>query len=371
MVVTRILAAGPGVRLRPLTHDRPKTLLLAAGRPIIADLLDALDGPTTIVTGHGHRALQAYLGDHAGLTFVEQGTQLGPGHALFQAKGTPGSDEFLVLPGDSWYHPDLIRRLRDAPAPAMIQVPDSRSGRHGVPVVEGGMVTQLLELEQAADRATSFCGGAYKMNRRIFSELEAHGFSMRDAIRADIAARGPWNLVKAKPNEYVDVIEVQDLLRVHDLLMPDVPGKIEGTVREAHVSGVVSIGEGTTIHPGAVIQGPVTIGKHCDIGPGAVLLPGTSIRNRSRIGPLTVLERCSVGSNVTIGSHGRIEDCVMDHGAAAGSYLHVEASTGIIIGADAQLGDRVTVTQGAVIGRNARVASGRTVGDVPDGGQAV
>lgn len=370
--MTIILCAGPGVRLRPLTHDRPKTLLLAAGRPIIADVLDAVEGRTTIVVGHGQRALQAYLGDQPNLTFVEQKAQLGPGHALFQAKDASADEEILVLPGDSWYHPDLIKRLQDAPAPAMIHVPDARSGRHGVPVVEGGKVTQLLELEQAGDQATAFCGGAYKMHRRMFDELEANGFSMRDAIRADIAAHGPWNLVQAKPNEYVDVIEVQDLLRVQDLLMPELEAKIEGTVESgAHVSGAVQIGEGTIVRPGAVIQGPVTIGKHCDIGPGAVLLPGTSIRNRSRIGPLTVLERCSIGSNVTIGSHGRIEDCVIDHGVTAGSYLHVEASTGVIIGADARLGDRVTVRAGAVVGRNARVASGRSVHDVPDDGQAV
>ena len=147
---------------------------------------------------------------------------------------------------------------------------------------------------------------------------------------------------------------------------------MEGTVEPgAHVSGAVQIGEGTTVHAGAVIQGPATIGKHCDIGPGAVVLPGTSIRNRSRIGPLTVLGRCSIGSNVTIGSHGRLEDCIVDHGATAGSYLQVEASPGVIVGADASLGDRVTIRAGSVVGRNAKVASGRTVGDVPDDGQAV
>lgn len=370
--MTVLLAAGPGVRLRPLTQDRPKTLLLAAGEPIIANLLEALSDEVTVVAGHGHRALQAYLGDVPRLRFVRQTAQLGPGHALHQAQDSIQEDEFLVLPGDSWYHPDLIKRLREAPAPAMIQVPDARSGRHGVPVVEDGVVTQLLELEQAGDKAHAFCGGAYKMNRRIFAELEAHGFSMRDAIRADIQAHGPWHLVEAKPNEYVDVIEVQDLLRVQDLLMPGLEGKVEGTVEPgAHVSGAVQIGEGTTVHAGAVIQGPATIGKHCDIGPGAVVLPGTSIRNRSRIGPLTVLGRCSIGSNVTIGSHGRLEDCIVDHGATAGSYLQVEASPGVIVGADASLGDRVTIRAGSVVGRNAKVASGRTVGDVPDDGQAV
>ncbi len=188
----------------------------------------------------------------------------------------------------------------------------------------------------------------------------------------DIKQNGPWHLVKAKAKEYVDVIEAEDLLKVHDLLIPDTQSKIEGTVHEkAVVTGAVRIGEGTLVHAGAIIQGPVVIGKNCEIGPGAVLLPGTAIRNRARVGPLTVLERCSIASNVVIGSHGRIEDAIIDNGAILGHYVHLEGSTGSVIGADAKIGDRVTLIGPARIGRAASIASGRNIQRLADHAQAV
>lgn len=100
-------------------------------------------------------------------------------------------------------------------------------------------------------------------------------------------------------------------------------------------------------------------------------MPGTAIRNRTTVGPLTVLQRVSIASNVSLGSHCRIEDAVIDNGAQIGSFVHVEASTGAIIGADAQIGDRCTLDAEAVIGRGAKVSAGRRVGKVPDGGIAV
>ncbi len=167
-----LLAAGQGTRLRPLTADRPKTMLNAGGRPILAGALEALSGDVTVVVGHGQRALQAFLGDGTRfgvkVQYVEQKAQLGPGHAVHQCERVTDDEEFLIIPGDAWYAPGLIERLKAAKAPAMIQVPDARSGRHGVPVVEGGEVTGLLELEAAGPQATGFCGGAYTVHRRIF-----------------------------------------------------------------------------------------------------------------------------------------------------------------------------------------------------------
>lgn len=370
-----ILAAGQGLRLRPLTHDRPKALLPAAGLPLIAHLIEALKEDVHVIVGHGARAVQSYLqsGDDLAtrVTYTTQKAQLGPGHALFQARDAIEQEEFLVLAGDSWYAPELIERLKAVPAPAMLQVPDARSARHGVPVTRGEEVAGLLEADEAGPRATRFCGGAYKLKRSFFTRLAESDYSMRDAIRRDLKA-GPWHLVEAQPGEYVDVIEVQDLLRVQDILMQRLEPIEAGTIEAgAIVQGPVNIEEGSVIRAGSIVQGPVFIGRHCEIGPGAVLMPGTSIRNRVRVSPLTVLQRCIVQSNTTIGSHTRIEDVVVDNGATIGSHVHFEAGQGTIVGADARLGDRVTVQAAAIIGRGASVATGRTVKDVPDGGQAV
>jgi NDP-sugar pyrophosphorylase family protein len=61
------MAAGEGLRLRPLTESWPKPLLPIDGRPVIATVLRALaDGgctTATVVTGHLADALEALVGD--------------------------------------------------------------------------------------------------------------------------------------------------------------------------------------------------------------------------------------------------------------------------------------------------------------------
>ena len=63
-----ILAAGLGVRMRPLTDDRPKALVEVAGKPLIAHLLESLDeaGAQKIVVNMHYRPgpLAAYLAAH-------------------------------------------------------------------------------------------------------------------------------------------------------------------------------------------------------------------------------------------------------------------------------------------------------------------
>src|SRR5690348_3691166 len=112
-----ILAAGRGMRLRPLTHDRPKCMLNVAGRPMVHHLLENLAAlgvhEAVLVVGHGHDRVRAYVGDGTPfgvrITYVHQERQLGPGHALAQAAQLLKDDWVLLLPADAWYHPDLLR----------------------------------------------------------------------------------------------------------------------------------------------------------------------------------------------------------------------------------------------------------------------
>jgi MurNAc alpha-1-phosphate uridylyltransferase len=63
-----ILAAGLGLRLRPLTDDRPKAMITVAGRPLISHLLDKLEdaGVEKIVVNLHYKPepLVAYLKGH-------------------------------------------------------------------------------------------------------------------------------------------------------------------------------------------------------------------------------------------------------------------------------------------------------------------
>lgn len=372
-----ILAAGQGTRLRPLTHDRPKSMLLVGGRPVIDHLLTALTrlraGRIILVTGHGHDALQSYVGDGSryglDVQYVSQAKQLGPGHALMQARAKVTTDEFLMLPADAWYSGQVLEQLLAHKGPALLQVEDTRAARHGVPVVRGTHVADLLE-EGKEDSHPS--GGAYRFSKRIFDILHSKDLRLRDAIRADIHGHKDWHHLPVGQREYLDLIEVQDLLDLSQRLLLDVTARNEGIVEHgATVRGAVRIGKGTIIRTGTIIEGPVTIGEHCEIGPLAILQPGTAVQNHVRVAPFSILGQCIIQSNVDIGSHTRLDRTYVDRGARMGSGVYVHGERGAIVGADAVLEAYAKVPPGGTIGRAGRVALGRIVANVPDHGMAV
>jgi bifunctional UDP-N-acetylglucosamine pyrophosphorylase/glucosamine-1-phosphate N-acetyltransferase len=87
-----ILAAGEGVRMRPLTYERPKPLVMVAGMPILEHVVRALpDAVDEIVLVVKYRSDQiravcgeTFLGKR--IRYVEQGEQKGTAAALRYAR---------------------------------------------------------------------------------------------------------------------------------------------------------------------------------------------------------------------------------------------------------------------------------------------
>lgn len=98
-----VLAAGKGTRLRTEGCDLPKVMRLAAGRSLIAYVLDGLSfidkKDITIVVGYKKEEVMAGFPEYS---FAEQKEQLGTGHAVKSAAANfEGSDgAVLVCCGD-------------------------------------------------------------------------------------------------------------------------------------------------------------------------------------------------------------------------------------------------------------------------------
>lgn len=110
-----ILAAGKGVRMRPLTDSCPKPLLKIGGRPLLEYTFDAL--PTAVnevilVIGYLGEQIQRYLGDfYRGkkIGYVTQKNLEGTAKALLEAQ--PFLDKpFLVLMADDIYAREDIEK---------------------------------------------------------------------------------------------------------------------------------------------------------------------------------------------------------------------------------------------------------------------
>lgn len=118
-----ILAAGQGVRLKPLTDDVPKCLVPFRGRPILDGLLAALRASAVtdvaVVTGYRADALRGrgltlrHNADYASTNMV---------HSLFCAEDLLEGDDVLIVYGDVLVRPALLRGFCEHEAPIAVAV---------------------------------------------------------------------------------------------------------------------------------------------------------------------------------------------------------------------------------------------------------
>ncbi|RLG80389.1 MAG: nucleotidyl transferase, partial [Thermoprotei archaeon] len=105
-----ILAAGKGVRLRPITETRPKPLIPVLCKPLLLWHLDYLltnsslfDEIIIVVNYLKEKIIDAVRKHplHELIRFIEQGEELGTGDAVYKAiKDLDDNEEVLVIYSD-------------------------------------------------------------------------------------------------------------------------------------------------------------------------------------------------------------------------------------------------------------------------------
>jgi len=153
------MAAGRGVRMRPLTERWAKAVLPIAGRPVIATLLHELRGAgietATVVVGHLAEQIEQLAGDGAGfglsLRYARQPEPLGPADAVTRALAAGAAPPLLVTAADTVYRAGDLgaasARFREARAAGGLGVrevrPEELPERYPVSV-EDGRVVQVV-----------------------------------------------------------------------------------------------------------------------------------------------------------------------------------------------------------------------------------
>lgn len=158
-----VLAAGQGTRMG---SDEPKVVHQAAGRPLLAWVLEAARaagcGRTIVVVGYRADRVREVIGESLGparaegIDWVLQEEQLGTGHALAQAEAAAaGRGMLLVLSGDApLVRPETLRALLAAAAKgwgalAVAELDDP--GSLGRVVARPGAPDTLERIVEAAD----------------------------------------------------------------------------------------------------------------------------------------------------------------------------------------------------------------------------
>ena len=371
-----VLAAGQGKRMRSAL---PKVLHEAAGRPLLAWVIDAARAAgctkILIVVGHGaERVREAIQGDDIG--WVLQAEQRGTGHALAQVEGqVEGAATLLVLSGDvPLVTPAALDRLAaDAAsgwgAMAVADLDDPGSLGRVFASPEGGL-DRIVEArdatpEERAERRINAglyalpAPGLFEILGRLSPNNAQGELYLTDAVTAAARDGRPVRLVTlADPDEALGVNDRAELARIHRLLINrhlDTLMKSGVTILEPERTVVeprVQVGADTVIHPGVALLGST------EVGAGCVLHQGAWIRD-SRIGegvtvePYSVLDGADVAEGCRVGPFARLRPASrLLRGARVGNFVEVKSSV---------LGEKTKVGHLAYVG-DATVGDGANIG---------
>ena len=133
-----ILAAGKGTRLRPLTEDTPKPLVLVAGKPLLDHIVEALPSAVDeliIVHGYLGEQIMAHCGsEYMGrkVTYVLQEEQKGTAPALWLCKDLL-KGRFLFMFADDIHGENDIARVTSY-SRAILTMPTKTPERFGIVV---------------------------------------------------------------------------------------------------------------------------------------------------------------------------------------------------------------------------------------------
>jgi dTDP-glucose pyrophosphorylase len=196
-----VLAAGRGTRMRELTNELPKPMVVVRGKPILQHIIDGLVtagiNKILIVVGYRKEVVQDCFGDGSGsgarVSYVEQVVQDGTGKVVELAKEFCGSSSFLLSYGDILVEPSTYTAFTNPGDAEMIV-----AVRYSNEVSKGGAVylnpafevIDLREKQEAHEVETPwYNAGIYTFKQSVFfyvSRLERSPrgeYELTDAVR--------------------------------------------------------------------------------------------------------------------------------------------------------------------------------------------
>uniref|UniRef100_UPI004048C69C nucleotidyltransferase family protein n=1 Tax=Yoonia sp. TaxID=2212373 RepID=UPI004048C69C len=188
-----LFAAGLGTRMGPLTKDRPKPLVIVAGRPLIDHAFDLLDtrstGPIVVNVHYKAEMIRDHLASRNVLISDETNGLLETGGGLRHALPLLGKSKVATLNTDVvWAGPNPIRALLAAWKPHMeallVTIPLARAMGHKG---NGDFIAdQNGRLSRGAGEIYS---GLQIVRTDDLADIDATAFSM-NVLWDRIAARG-------------------------------------------------------------------------------------------------------------------------------------------------------------------------------------
>lgn len=375
-----VLAAGEGVRLKPITSTRPKHLIKVGEKPLLKHCLDAVKdsgiNEVLIVTHYMADVIRNYFGDGKDyglkIEYVEQKAVLGTGNAVSLAEPYVKED-FLLVYGDLLFAPDAVKNVialhqKEKPAATMSVVPVEKPEEYGIVKLENEKyVTRIIEKPRREEAPTNLANaGIYVFSTEIFEKIKKTSASVRgeweitDALSLLLKEEKKVLAVKMSKNDWIDIGRPWDLLEANRWALMRMQHKVHGLVENgAHLVGPITVAETARIRSGAYIEGPAFIDAESDIGPNCYIRPYTSIGKKVRIGNAceiknsVIMDRVHIGHLSYVGDSVLGENCNLGAGTITANY-RLDAGTVKMVVKD-KVVDSGRTKLGAVLGDNVKV----------------
>ena len=342
-----ILAAGEGVRLRPITLTRPKHLIKVGGKPILERCLNMLKASgvneAVIVVHYMADVIRDHFGDgeRFGLKieYVEQKKMLGTGNAVGVAEPYV-RDDFLLVYGDLLFTAEALKKVvdlhrKEKPAATMAVVPVETPEDYGIIEFEDEThIERIIEKPSRKEAPTNLANaGIYVFSTEIFEKIKETSASTRgeweitDALSLLLKEKKPVLAVKISREDWFDIGRPWDLLWANRWMLMRMEHKVCGCVEDgAHLFGPVTVAETARVRSGAYIEGPAFIDEESDIGPNCYIRPCTSIGKKVRIGNACEIKNSVIMDNTHIGHLSYLgdsitgENCNLGAGTVTANY---------------------------------------------------
>jgi len=307
--VAIVPAAGAGTRLRPHTHTTPKALLLVAGKPILAHILDQIEAgaPEKVVLvispgpqGDRIREYAASRTTDFKIECVVQSEPLGLGHAVAQAKQAAGSAPLLIVLGDTIVQAKIGELVRGGSGVGVHEVSDPR--RFGVALVRDGKIVELVEKPDKPVSNLAIVGLYYIANGPLLFQCLETNVREGRLTRGEVQLTDALQLLIERGEElrpfpveaWYDCGNTETLLETNRALLDQLakPVSREGVVVLPPVA----------LDPTAEVRAAV-IGPHVTIGPRAQVRQAVvrnSIVNEGAVVEDILLEGSVVGENAVV-----------------------------------------------------------------------
>ncbi|MGD9395936.1 MAG: NDP-sugar synthase [Candidatus Thorarchaeota archaeon] len=327
-----VLTAGEGQRLRPLTTNRSKSMLMIAGRPVLQYIIDSLIENNirdiVIVVGHGREDLIDHfqMGGDLGvrIRYMVQHKQEGVEHAILTAKDEIDSEEeFLLVNGDVLVEPQMVKRTINnhetmGSKVTMLVTLVSNPEQFGtVKIGPNGIVEKLVEKGGPERYVSNYAvAGVSIFSTNILSLLEKHK-TMELAIE-EFIKEGNQVSATVWEKEWAEFTWPWDILNANRIVMDRMlkgKGSFIAESADIHssvvIEGSVYIGEGSIIRPNSTLRGPIYIGKNVYVGNNSLVRDYSCLCDGVRIGYAVEMRNSMVFERVNVGRMTYLADSII------------------------------------------------------------